>query len=96
MTAAEEDRMRRKAAYEAAQVRKIYEELVLKQKSEPVVQIGSLTDIRPIGAAPVKIAAAPAIGGNGHAPGNGNGNGHDGSSPVEKHEEAAVAHRKTT
>ena len=41
-TAAEEDRIRRKMAYEeAAKVRKIYEELVLKKSSEPVVQIGT-------------------------------------------------------
>ena len=45
-TAAEEDRIRRKQAYEeAAKVRKIYEELVLKKKSEPLMQIGSMDEI---------------------------------------------------
>lgn len=96
MTAAEETRMRRKAAYEAAQVRKIYEEMVLKKKSEPVVQIGSLSDIKPIGAPPVPIASAPANGGNGNSNGNGhsasgngraNGNGSaDGNAAKQKHE----------
>jgi 7,8-dihydro-6-hydroxymethylpterin dimethyltransferase len=46
LTAAEEDRIRRKKAFEeAAKVRKIYEELVLKKSSEPIVQIGSIEDI---------------------------------------------------
>jgi len=46
LTAAEEDRIRRKKALEeAAKVRKIYEELVLKKSSEPIVQIGSIDDI---------------------------------------------------
>jgi 7,8-dihydro-6-hydroxymethylpterin dimethyltransferase len=41
-TASEEERERRKAAREAAEVRKIYEELVLKKKAEPeLVQIGA-------------------------------------------------------
>ena len=39
-TAAEEERLRRKAAWEAAQVRQYYEEMVLHKKSEPLVQIG--------------------------------------------------------
>ncbi len=38
-TAAEEERLRRKAAWEAAQVRKIYEEMVLQKKGEPLVQL---------------------------------------------------------
>ncbi len=47
LTAAEEDRTRRKKAYEEqAKVRAIYEELVLKKPQPTVVQIGSLTDIR--------------------------------------------------
>jgi hypothetical protein len=47
LTAAEEDRIRRKQAFEeAARVRKIYEELVLKKPQETVVQIGSLQQIR--------------------------------------------------
>jgi tetraether lipid synthase len=41
MTAAEEDRARRKAEYEARQARAIYEELVLKKKPEELVQIGA-------------------------------------------------------
>ena len=46
LTAAEEDRMRRKQAYEeAAKVRKIYEELILKKKSEPLMQIGTMDEI---------------------------------------------------
>jgi uncharacterized radical SAM superfamily Fe-S cluster-containing enzyme len=47
LTAAEEDRTRRKKAYEEqAKVRAIYEELVLKKPQPTVVQIGSLTDIK--------------------------------------------------
>ena len=46
LTAAEEDRIRRKKAFEeAAKVRRIYEELVLKKPKEEVVQIGSLQQI---------------------------------------------------
>jgi tetraether lipid synthase len=46
LTAAEEDRIRRKQAYEeAAKVRKIYEELVLKKKSDPLMQIGTMDEI---------------------------------------------------
>src|SRR5262249_59832718 len=46
LTAAEEDRMRRKKAWEeAAKVRAIYEELVLKKPQPTIVQIGSLNDI---------------------------------------------------
>jgi len=46
LTAAEEDRMRRKKAWEeAAKVRAIYEELVLKKPQPTVVQIGSVSDI---------------------------------------------------
>jgi len=45
-TAAEEDRIRRKKAWEeAAKVRAIYEELVLKKPQPTVVQIGSVSDI---------------------------------------------------
>jgi uncharacterized radical SAM superfamily Fe-S cluster-containing enzyme len=47
LTAAEEERARRKKAYEEqAKVRAIYEELVLKKPQPTVVQIGSLTDIK--------------------------------------------------
>ncbi len=46
LTAAEEDRMRRKKAFEeAAKVRAIYEELVLKRAKEPVVQIESIDSV---------------------------------------------------
>ncbi|MGH9431883.1 MAG: radical SAM protein [Terriglobia bacterium] len=40
MTAAEEDKRRRKAAWEAQQARQLYEELVLKKKAPELVQIG--------------------------------------------------------
>jgi len=46
LTAAEEDRIRRKKAFEeAAKVRKIYEELVLKKAQDPLVQIGGTDEI---------------------------------------------------
>jgi len=46
VTAAEEDRARRKKAYEEqAKVRAIYEELVLKKPQPMVVQIGTVSDI---------------------------------------------------
>jgi tetraether lipid synthase len=41
MTAAEEERARRKADWEAKQARAIYEEMVLKKKPETLVQIGA-------------------------------------------------------
>ena len=70
VTAAEENHVRRRAEFlkEEARVRKIYEELVLKQAQPEVVQIGSLTDIKRAtpSAAPVTISKAN---------GNGNGNG---------------------
>jgi hypothetical protein len=72
ITAAEENRARRRAEFlkEEARVRKIYEELVLKQAQPEVVQIGSLTDIKRAtpSTAPVTISNANKIG-------NGNGNG---------------------
>jgi 7,8-dihydro-6-hydroxymethylpterin dimethyltransferase len=40
MTAAEEERARRKAAWEAQQVRQLYEEMVLKKPAPQLVQIG--------------------------------------------------------
>ena len=77
VTAAEEDRIRRKKAIEeAAKVRRIYEELVLKKPQETVVQIGSMDQIRiAVPGAPVKpVQIAPANGnGNGHSNGNENG-----------------------
>src|SRR6266403_2061175 len=78
VTAAEEDRARRKKAYEEqAKVRAIYEELVLKKPQPTVVQIGTVGDIAK--AVPANFAnagkpvsIAPAIGnGNGHSNGNG-------------------------
>jgi 7,8-dihydro-6-hydroxymethylpterin dimethyltransferase len=58
LTAAEEDRARRKKAYEEqAKVRAIYEELVLKKPQPTVVQIGSLTDIKQ--ATPANFANKP-------------------------------------
>ncbi|MBZ5564666.1 MAG: radical SAM protein, partial [Acidobacteriia bacterium] len=41
ITAAEEERLRRKTAWEAQQARKLYEELVLKVPKAELVQIGS-------------------------------------------------------
>jgi hypothetical protein len=67
MTAAEEDKIRRrKALEEAAKVRAIYEEMVLKKPQESVVSIGSLGQIKaatpglPAVAGLNKIAPAPA------------------------------------
>jgi hypothetical protein len=75
-TAAEEDRARRKKAYEEqAKVRAIYEELVLKKPQPTVVQIGSVQDITK--AVPANFANAnKAVG---IAPANGNGHGSVGS-----------------
>jgi 7,8-dihydro-6-hydroxymethylpterin dimethyltransferase len=72
VTAAEENRARRRAEFlkEEARVRKIYEELVLKQAQPEVVQIGSLTDIKRAtpSTAPVTISNADKSGiGNGAA-----------------------------
>jgi len=79
LTAAEEDRIRRKKAFEeAAKVRKIYEELVLKKKSEPVVQIGTIDDI---------LTAIPGATVKRIEPANGNGN----ATVDEKAEAAGVA-----
>jgi len=87
VTAAEEDRIRRKKAFEeAAKVRRIYEELVLKKPKEEVVQIGSLQQMQTaVPGAPVKPVQIAPVNGNGHS----NGNGH---APAAKPEaEAAVA-----
>ena len=94
-TAAEEDRARRKKAYEEqAKVRAIYEELVLKKAQPTVVQIGSVSDIakavpanfanagKPVGIAPAS--------GNGHTNGNGHNNG-NGNANAAKKEQAAEA-----
>ncbi|HJY88365.1 MAG TPA: radical SAM protein [Candidatus Acidoferrales bacterium] len=89
MTAAEEDRLRRrKALEEQAKVREIYEELVLKKPKPAVVQIGSAESIRAAargGPAPVTIS---------NANGNGNGHGHSkacGATETETPEAAQVA-----
>src|SRR6201993_3858607 len=75
LTAAEENRIRRKKALEEqAKVRAIYEELVLKKPQPTVVQIGTVSDIAKAVPAnftnagkPVTIAPAN---GNGHSNGN--------------------------
>jgi hypothetical protein len=100
-TAAEEDRARRKKAYEEqAKVRAIYEELVLKKAQPTVVQIGSVQDIAkavPANFATKPINIAPAAGNgdtsrNGHGFAHGNGNGHaNGNRRSAKDEEAAEA-----
>ncbi|HLW79211.1 MAG TPA: radical SAM protein [Terriglobia bacterium] len=66
MTAADEEKKRRKLAWEAQQARQLYEELVLKKPAPTLVQIG----------APVNASGNGNGNGNGHGNGNGNGNGH--------------------
>ena len=97
LTAAEEDRARRKKAYEEqAKVRAIYEELVLKKTQPTVVQIGSVSDIAKsvpanFANAGKPVSIAPATGnGNGHTNGNGHSNG-NGNGHAAKKEEAAEA-----
>jgi hypothetical protein len=71
LTAAEENRIRRKAALEEqARVRAIYEELVLKKPQTAVVQIGTVSDIAKAVPANFTNAGKPI----GIAPANGNGN----------------------
>ncbi|HEV2491704.1 MAG TPA: radical SAM protein [Terriglobia bacterium] len=60
MTAAEEEKKRRKLAWEAQQARQLYEEMVLKKPAPQLVQIGG----------PVNGSS------NGNENGHGNGNGH--------------------
>ncbi len=91
MTAAEEDRIRRKQALEeAAKVRAIYEELVLKKSQPGVVKIGSIRDITAAAGGgngdPVAISSA---GPNGNG-GNGHGAADAAATPEAKKEEAAV------
>ncbi len=98
VTAAEEDRARRKKAYEEqAKVRAIYEELVLKKPQPTVVQIGTVSDIAKAVPAnfanagkPVSIAPAT---GNGNAAPNGNGhsNGNGAPANTQPAEKAAEA-----
>src|SRR5205823_3873577 len=90
LTAAEEDRMRRKKAYEEqAKVRAIYEELVLKKAQPTVVQIGTVQDIakavpanfanagKPVSIASVEsgLSLPASEAGNGSSNGNGHSNG---------------------
>jgi hypothetical protein len=71
LTAAEENRIRRKMALEEqARVRAIYEELVLKKPQTAVVQIGTVSDIAKAVPANFTNANKPI----GIAPANGNGN----------------------
>ncbi len=86
LTAAEEDRARRrKATEEAAKVRRIYEELVLKKPTETVVQIGTVQQIQmAVPGAPVKPVQIAPANGNGHSNGNG-------AAKVESTEAEAVA-----
>ena len=75
LTAAEEDRARRRKAQalqEQAKVRAIYEELVLKKPQPTVVQIGTVSDIAKAVPANFANAGKPVT----IAPANGNGNGH--------------------
>src|ERR1700751_4808764 len=70
LTAAEEDRARRRKAHEeAAKVRRIYEEMVLKKPQESVVQIGSIQQIQmAVPGAPVKPVQIGPANGNAAAP----------------------------
>jgi len=95
LTAAEEDRARRRTAQalqEQAKVRAIYEELVLKKPQPTVVQIGTVSDINKAVPANFANAGKPVT----IAPASGNGNGHSngngGSAPhaTEKATEAVA------
>jgi len=90
VTAAEEDRARRKKAYEEqAKVRAIYEELVLKKPQPTVVQIGTVSDIAK--AVPANFANAGKPVNIAPANGNGNGNGHsNGNGAATKTDEKAA------
>jgi hypothetical protein len=95
LTAAEEDRARRKKAYEEqAKVRAIYEELVLKKPQQAVVQIGSVQDIAKAVPANFANVGLPAASGGKPvtiAPANGNGNGHsNGNGAAAKKDEKAA------
>jgi hypothetical protein len=71
LTAAEEDRIRRKKAFEeAAKVRRIYEELVLKKPQETVVQIGTIQQIQTaVPGAPLRPVQMEAPNGRGNGTG---------------------------
>jgi len=79
MTAAEEEKTRRKLAWEAKQARQLYEELVLKKPAPQLVQIGS---------------PASGGNGNGNGTGNCNGNDHGNgtgqATPVEENAKVSV------
>jgi len=99
-TAAEEDRARRKKAFEEqAKVRAIYEELVLKKPQPTVVQIGTVSDIAKavpanFSNAGKSVNIAPASGngnGKGHANGNGHSNGNGATTPQPEKATEAVA-----
>jgi uncharacterized radical SAM superfamily Fe-S cluster-containing enzyme len=88
LTAAEEERARRKKAYEEqAKVRAIYEELVLKKPQPTVVQIGTVSDIAKATPANFANANKPVT----IAPANGNGNGHNGNGAHAEKATEAVA-----
>jgi hypothetical protein len=85
LTAAEEDRARRKKAYEEqAKVRAIYEELVLKKPQTAVVQIGTVEDIAKAVPPNFADAGTPVT----IAPANGNGN--DTTHPPQTEKAAAA------
>ncbi len=106
LTAAEEDRARRKKAYEEqAKVRAIYEELVLKKAQPSVVQIGTVQDIakavpanfKPVTIAPAETSSGAGAGFSPSQPSNGNGhssgNGHsngNGNGSAAKTDEKAA------
>ncbi len=87
-TAAEEEKVRRKAAREAAKVREIYEEMVLGRKPEALVSIGAIGSIggKVPGSAPqlTQLGAMAAPASNGGACGCG-------SSQAEKTEDRELA-----
>jgi uncharacterized radical SAM superfamily Fe-S cluster-containing enzyme len=87
LTAAEEERARRKKAFEEqAKVRAIYEELVLKKPQPTVVQIGTVSDIA--NAVPANFKPVTIAGANGN--GNGHSNGNGAPAPAEKATEAVA------
>jgi 7,8-dihydro-6-hydroxymethylpterin dimethyltransferase len=89
-TASEEDRARRKKAYEEqAKVRAIYEELVLKKPQPTVVQIGTVSDIAK--AVPANFTNANKPVAIAPASGNGNGNGHSNGNGTSTHQAAEKA-----
>jgi uncharacterized radical SAM superfamily Fe-S cluster-containing enzyme len=91
LTAAEEERARRKKAYEEqAKVRAIYEELVLKKPQPTVVQIGTVSDIAK--AVPANFAKANKPVAIATANGNGNGNGDGANGHSNGVDRSAVAH----